>query len=444
MAEISSTEFPEFPSILNVLVIDSDLNVLDFIKKTCNQYSYQVMACSESLNAVNILRERKTNIHLILIEVYMPVMDGYEFLLFVKKEGINVPVIVMSHDDSKPCIMKTVQLGACDYWKKPLNEDIMIKNMWTHAFRKFLGEDRTQKNTDRLDENDKTREDASSVVDRNKSNFRKDDDVDESENSNPLATGKDRIVWTPELHTKFLDALKRVGPEKAVPKKILEAMNMPNLKRGHVASHMQKYRKFLKEQEEKQQQQNEHNEMSDNKKPRVSEENNFQPGLTCNIGPTREKSYDPNVQVAEHFHAEPTLTHDLSYPLATFPNISITTNFPQSSGFGLNNMQQPMMRPQIPPINLQPSSIVISDNSASVPQNYNFRMNMPPQSIPGENNIGQFFQYQYNNRASMYYPQPQNAGFSNGVVRSFAASKDIDDQTIKKQLNSTNNGHHKP
>ncbi|XP_014506799.1 two-component response regulator ARR14-like [Vigna radiata var. radiata] len=431
MAEISSTDFPDFPSILNVLVIDSELNVLDFIKKTCNQYSYQVMACSESISAVNILRERKTHIHLILIEVDMPVMDGYEFMLFVNKEGINVPVIVMSHDDSKPCIMKTVQLGACDYWKKPLNEDIMIKNMWTHAFRKFLGEDRTQKNTD---ENDKTREDASSIVDRNKSNFR---EVDESENSNPLATGKDRIVWTPELHTKFLDAVKRLGPENAVPKKILEAMNMPNLKRGHVASHLQKYRKFLKEEEEKQQQPNEPNEISGNKKPRVhaSGENNLQPlthpGLTCNMGPTREKPYDSNVQVAEHFHAEPTLVHDLSYPLATFPNISITNNFPQSSGYGygLNNRQQPMMRPQIPSINLQPSSIIISDNSASAPQNYNFRMNMPPQSI---------------HRASMYYPQPQNAGFSNGVVRSFAASTDIDDQTIKKQLNSMNNGHHKP
>ncbi|BAT72713.1 hypothetical protein VIGAN_01014500 [Vigna angularis var. angularis] len=240
-----------------------------------------------------------------------------------------------------------------------------------------------------------------------------------------------------------------------VPKKILKAMNIPNLKRRHVSSHLQKYRKFLKEEEQRkqqQQQQNEPNEMSlvsGNKKPKVdaSGENNFQPlthpGVTCNMGPTREKPYDPNVQVAEHFH-EPTLVHDLSYPLATFPNISITSNFPQSSGYGLNNMQKPMMRPQIPPIKLQPSSIIISDNSASVPQNYNFRMNMPPQSIPGENNIGQVIQYQYNNRTFMYYPQPLNAGFSNSGVRPFAASSDIDDQTIKKQLDSMNKGHHKP
>jgi len=51
------------------------------------------MTFSESLSAVNLLRERKTHIHLILIEVHMPIMDGYEFLQFVKKERINVPVI---------------------------------------------------------------------------------------------------------------------------------------------------------------------------------------------------------------------------------------------------------------------------------------------------------------------------------------------------------------
>ncbi|XP_047173607.1 two-component response regulator ORR21-like [Vigna umbellata] len=421
MAEISSTDLPEFPSILNVLVIDSDLIFLDFIKKTCNQYSYEVMVCSESLHAVNILQKGKTNIHLIVIEVYMPVMDGCEFLLFVKKEGIDVPVIVMSHDDSKHCMMKTIRLGACDYWKKPLKED-MLKDMWTHAFRKFVREHSTQKNIGRLDDDDKTRgtshnsESASSILDTSKSNFREDDDLDESEYNSLTATGKDRIVWTPELHTKFLDALESVGPENIVPKKILKAMNMPKLKRGHVASHLQNYRNFLKEErKQQQQQQNEPNEMSlvsGNKKPKVqaSEENNLQtsthPDLTCNMGPTREKPYDLNVQVSEHFH-EPTLAHDLSYSLATFPNISITNNFPQSSGYGLNNMQKPMMRPEIPPINLQPSSIIISDNSASV----------PPQSIPG---------------------------FSNSGVRPFAASSDIDDQTIKKELDSKNNDHHKP
>ncbi|XP_027919662.1 two-component response regulator ARR14-like [Vigna unguiculata] len=461
MAQISSLHFSEFPSILNVLVIDSDLKLLEFIKKTCNQYSYKVMTFSESLSAVNLLRERKTHIHLILIEVHMPIMDGYEFLQFVKKERINVPVIMMSEDDSKASAMKAIELGACDYRNKPLCED-MLKNMWIRVFIQFLREHRTQNNIESLGDDNKTEgtsvksEFDSSIVGRRNSTFRESDDVDESKNS------VNRVVWSQELHTIFLDAIRRIGLENAVPKKILEAMNMPDLTRGHVASHLQKYRKFLKqEQQRKLHEENEMYLVSGNKKPRLyaSGENNLQPthpGLTCNImEPPREKLCDPNVQVAEHYHAEQqTLAHDSPYPLPAFPNISITNNFPESSRYELcsvpdaatiqmNNMQHP----QIHRIDLPSSFITISENSASCPQNYNFCMNMPPQPVvPGENNIGQVARYEYNNGASMHYPPqlPQNAGFPNGVVRYFAASTDINDQTIKKELNSMNNGHHNP
>ncbi|KAI9071133.1 hypothetical protein K1719_046904 [Acacia pycnantha] len=49
-----------------------------------------------------------------------------------------------------------------------------------------------------------------------------------------------RIVWIPELHKKFLYAVEKLdGAEKAVPKAILEAMDIPSLTRANVASHLQ-------------------------------------------------------------------------------------------------------------------------------------------------------------------------------------------------------------
>ncbi|CAI9101686.1 OLC1v1039065C1 [Oldenlandia corymbosa var. corymbosa] len=51
---------------------------------------------------------------------------------------------------------------------------------------------------------------------------------------------KPRVIWTPELHEKFLMALDGIFPSsKAVPKKICEFMNVPGLTREHVASHLQ-------------------------------------------------------------------------------------------------------------------------------------------------------------------------------------------------------------
>ncbi|XP_024992485.1 two-component response regulator ARR12-like [Cynara cardunculus var. scolymus] len=61
---------------------------------------------------------------------------------------------------------------------------------------------------------------------------------------------KPRVVWTKEMHQKFLDAVAQLGHDKAFPKKIVELMNLPGLTRENVASHLQKYRMCMKRAQE--------------------------------------------------------------------------------------------------------------------------------------------------------------------------------------------------
>ncbi|KOM43797.1 hypothetical protein LR48_Vigan05g140200 [Vigna angularis] len=124
---------------MRILVVDTDSNVLECIKKISDEYCYEVITCTELLRATEILHERKVGIDLVLMEVHMPKMDGYEFL-FANQE-IDVPVIMMSWDDNKKSVMKSIKLGGCDYWIKPLHED-QLKNMWTHVVRKSMNENR--------------------------------------------------------------------------------------------------------------------------------------------------------------------------------------------------------------------------------------------------------------------------------------------------------------
>ncbi|KAF4359407.1 hypothetical protein F8388_005664 [Cannabis sativa] len=60
------------------------------------------------------------------------------------------------------------------------------------------------------------------------------------------APKKTKVVWTNSLQNRFLLAIKHLTLDKAVPKKILDFMNVPGLTRENVASHLQKYRLFLK------------------------------------------------------------------------------------------------------------------------------------------------------------------------------------------------------
>ncbi|WVZ03456.1 hypothetical protein V8G54_024262 [Vigna mungo] len=159
MAKISSEKkiFCEYPSNLRVLAIDTDPTVLEFIKKVCNEYCYEVITCTESLHATVILQEKRSTIDLVLMEVHMPKMDGYEFLLSTQE--IDVPKIMMSFDESKKSVMKTIKLGACDYMIKPLHED-RLRNI----------------------------------------------EVDNAGESK-----KSRVVWTTELHGIFVKAVNQIG-----------------------------------------------------------------------------------------------------------------------------------------------------------------------------------------------------------------------------------------
>ena len=53
-------------------------------------------------------------------------------------------------------------------------------------------------------------------------------------------------MWTPPLHKRFVDAVSHLGIKNAVPKTIMQLMNVEGLTRENVASHLQKYRLYLK------------------------------------------------------------------------------------------------------------------------------------------------------------------------------------------------------
>ncbi|KAH1193082.1 Two-component response regulator ARR1 [Glycine max] len=73
----------------------------------------------------------------------------------------------------------------------------------------------------------------------------KESDSDELDDSFAPPTKKPRLMWRQELHQQFVEDVMQIGLDKAKPKRIVEAMNIPGLTREQVASHLQKHRHEL-------------------------------------------------------------------------------------------------------------------------------------------------------------------------------------------------------
>ncbi|KAF7808599.1 two-component response regulator ORR21-like [Senna tora] len=252
-AAIENEVSEKFPSGLRVLVVDDDLTTLRIIEKMSLKCHYRVTTCSEATVALNLLRERKGCFDVVLSDVHMPDMDGYKLLEHVGLE-MDLPVIMMSADASTSAVMKGIRHGACDYLIKPVREE-ELRNIWQHVVRKMCNENKEHENSCSLEDNDRNKrgnddtEYASSVIDTaegtaklsKKRGSLKEDDDDELENEDPSTSKKPRVVWSVELHQQFVSAVNQLGLDKAVPKRILELMNVPGLTRENVASHLQKY-----------------------------------------------------------------------------------------------------------------------------------------------------------------------------------------------------------
>ncbi|XP_043695352.1 two-component response regulator ORR21-like isoform X2 [Telopea speciosissima] len=255
----TATTMDQFPVGLRVLVVDDDIICLRILEQMLRKCMYLVTTCSQATIALNLLRERKGSFDVVISDVYMPDMDGFKLLEHVGLE-MDLPVIMMSSDARTSAVMKGIKHGACDYLIKPVRLE-ELKNIWQHVVRKKWNETKEHEQSGSAEENDRHKRGgddadyASSINEgtdgswkgqKKRRDAKDDEDEGELDNDDPGTSKKPRVVWSVELHQQFVSAVNQLGIDKAVPKRILELMNVPGLTRENVASHLQKFRLYLK------------------------------------------------------------------------------------------------------------------------------------------------------------------------------------------------------
>ena len=123
--------------VLRVLLVEADDSTRQIIAALLRKCSYKVAAVPDGLKAWEILKGRPHNIDLILTEVDLPAISGYALLTLIMEHDIckNIPVIMMSSQDSISTVYKCMLRGAADYLVKPLRKN-ELRNLWQHVWRR--------------------------------------------------------------------------------------------------------------------------------------------------------------------------------------------------------------------------------------------------------------------------------------------------------------------
>ena len=128
-------------SAKTILVVDDNKLNRAILCKILASEGYSVLEAENGMEALGILNKATSKISLVLLDISMPVMDGYSLLRKMNEQKLisSVPVIIMTGNEDEDAEICCLQSGASDFIRKPYNAELIrnrvksILRLWDNA-----------------------------------------------------------------------------------------------------------------------------------------------------------------------------------------------------------------------------------------------------------------------------------------------------------------------
>jgi serine phosphatase RsbU (regulator of sigma subunit) len=124
-----------------ILVVDDNPVNRRLLVRALEAQGYAVQSAEDGRQALELLRAGKPEaFDIVLLDILMPVMDGYQTLAEIKRDSdlTHLPVIMISALDEIDSVIRCVEMGATDYLPKPYNAALLRARIGTSLERKRL------------------------------------------------------------------------------------------------------------------------------------------------------------------------------------------------------------------------------------------------------------------------------------------------------------------
>jgi len=124
---------------MKLMLVDDEERFLSTTKKLLERKGYEVLTATSGPQALEILRT--TNVHVVILDVKMPGMDGNATLVEIKRQYPMTEVIMLTGHATVESAVDGLKSGAMDYLMKPTDiEDLVAKAEEAYARRQGLEE----------------------------------------------------------------------------------------------------------------------------------------------------------------------------------------------------------------------------------------------------------------------------------------------------------------